>query len=242
MKYIVSILLAFALLISTSGMVFNNFTAVDAASAHATIPTITIVSVVRDKSVTFKTHNYPAGDHFKVLMNYMGTRGVNGKVVGSFYSGSGGSFTETYSIPSFLKNQYQIAIRVQSTTGSGYYSYNWFYNNTAKSGTGGAYKYPKGYYGYPTMGIVSVVKNKHVTVKIYNLPKNDEFKVLMNKSGTKGINGVKVSTFNTGSGGNKTLTFTIPDSLKGRSIIAIRIQSISGSGYFAYNWFYNTTH
>jgi hypothetical protein len=242
MKYIVSILLAFALLFSTSGLVFTNFTVVDAASAHTTIPTISIVSVVADKSVTIRTYNYPAHDHFKVLMNYMGTRGVNGKFVGSLDSGSGGSLTKTFNIPSYLKGQYQIAIRVQSTTGSGYFSYNWFYNNTSKSGTGGGLKHPKGYFGYPTMGIVSVTKNKDVTVKIYNLPKNDEFKVLMNKSGTKGINGVKVSTFDTGSGGNKTLKFSIPASLKGRSIIAIRVQSISGSGYFAYNWFYNTTH
>jgi hypothetical protein len=242
MKYIVSILLAITLLFSTSGLVFSSNPAVEVALANTTIPTISIVSVVTDKTVTIKTHNFPAHDHFTVLMNYIGTRGVNGKTVGTISSGSGGSLTDTFTIPSFLKGQYQIAIRVQSTTGSGYYSYNWFYNNTSKSGTGGAYKHPKGYSGYPTIGIVSVTKNKEVTVKLYNLPKNDKFKVLMNKTNTKGLNGVKVSTIDTGSGGNKTFKFTIPSSLKGLSTIAIRIQSISGSGYFAYNWFYNTTH
>lgn len=239
MKYLVSIILALALLLPTSGLAFSNLSAVEVASAHVIIPTISIVSVVRDDTVTIRTHNFPAHDHFKVLMNYIGTRGIGGKVVGTIDSGSGGSFTDTFDIPSFLEGQYQIAIRFQSTTGSGYFSYNWFYNNTAKSGTSGG-KITKGYYGYPTMGIMSVHKNNSVTVRIYNLPKNDEFKVLMNKSGTRGINGVKVDTFTTGSGGNKTFTFSIPSSLKGRSIIAIRIQSISGSGYFAYNWFYNT--
>jgi hypothetical protein len=30
--------------------------------------------------------------------------------------------------------------------------------------------------------------------------------------------------------------------MKGKSTIAIRIQSTSGGGYYAYNWFYNSTY
>jgi hypothetical protein len=36
------------------------------------------------------------------------------------------------------------------------------------------------------------------------------------------------------------VTFEIPPALYGLSQIAIRLQS-ADSGYFAYNWFYNTT-
>ncbi len=62
----------------------------------------------------------------------MGTRGINGIQVDTIKSGNGGSFSATFTIPSALKGYKQIAIRLQSTTGSGYYAYNWFYNNTTK--------------------------------------------------------------------------------------------------------------
>ena len=75
----------------------------------------------------------------------------------------------------------------------------------------------------------------------HNLPKNDKFKVLMGPMGTRGINGYKVATFNTGVGGMKKLTFNIPTQLQGSNRISIRIQSVTGSGYYAYNWFYNNT-
>ncbi len=94
------------------------------------IPTISIVSVVRNNSVTFRTYNYPAGRTFDVLMGPMGTRGVHGYFVGSFNSGDGGSMTVTFNIPPEMYGARQIAIRSQSRTG-GYFSYNWFYNNTA---------------------------------------------------------------------------------------------------------------
>jgi hypothetical protein len=55
------------------------------------------------------------------------------------------------------------------------------------------------------------------------------------------VGGVKVDTVNSGTGGAQTYTFTIPDSLKGDSRIAIRLQSPT-SGYFSYNWFYNSTY
>jgi hypothetical protein len=64
----------------------------------------------------------------------------------------------------------------------------------------------------------------------------------MNKMGTKGVNGVQVDTFNSGTGGTKTFTFDIPAEMQGKRQIAIRIQSTTGSGYFAYNWFYNNTY
>jgi LysM repeat protein len=93
------------------------------------IPTIWISSVVRDNTVTITTHNWPAGVNFQVLMGPMGTRGLGGYNVGTLYSGSGGTLTATFSIPSPLWGSHQIAIRTENWS-TGYYSYNWFYNNT----------------------------------------------------------------------------------------------------------------
>ncbi len=232
---ILSTLLLVSLLLGSS----IGGTGVKTAIAYSGYPTFSIVSVKTDKTVTIRTYNFPAHNTFKVMMNYIGTHGINGIVVDTIDSGAGGSFKATFAIPKALKGQYQIAIRLQSTSGSGYYAYNWFYNNTKYSGTGGAYNYTSGYYGYPYITVMSVVKNKTVTLKITNLPKNDKYKVLLGKSGALGVNGTIVGTFITGKGGTKTIKVKIPASLKGKSPIAVRIQSIAGTGYYAYNWFYN---
>ena len=199
-------------------------------------PTFSIVSVVTDTSVTIQTYNLPASDSFDVLMNFMHTQGIGGVKVATQASGTGGSQTFTYNIPDSLKGQYQIAIRMQSPT-SGYYAYNWFYNNT--SGTVPP-PVPPVYVGYPTFSIVSVVKDTSVTIKTSNLPANVSFDVLMNYMHTLGIGGIKVATQASGAGGSQTFTFTIPDSLKGQYQIAIRMQSPT-TGLYAYNWFYNNT-
>lgn len=200
------------------------------------IPTFTISAVVRDENVSIITHNFPNNDNFDVLMNYMGTRGVNGILVDTVSSGSGGSLSFTFDIPDALKGLRQIAIRLQSNTGSGYFAYNWFYNNTT-GGTGG----PSGYYGFPTFTITSVVRNTSVTILTNNLPPGDQFDVLMGPMGTRGLNGYYVTTFDSGGGGVQTLSFDIPAQLAGSHRISIRLQSASGSGYYAYNWFYNNT-
>jgi len=91
------------------------------------IPTIWIEKVVRDRSVTFKTKNYPAHLEFDVYMGEIGTKGKGGFYAGDFYSGSGGSFIVTVAIPHQLIGEPRIAIRTESTE-KGYYSYNWFDN------------------------------------------------------------------------------------------------------------------
>jgi len=93
------------------------------------IPTFSIQSVARDTSVTILTANLPPNDTFDVFMGPMGTKGINGIKVASTATGKGGSQQLTYNIPAALKGSYQIAIRMQSPT-SGYFAYNWFYNNT----------------------------------------------------------------------------------------------------------------
>jgi hypothetical protein len=92
------------------------------------IPTIEILSVVRNKRVSIQTNNFPAHTTFNVTMGRYGTKGIGGIEVATTESGSGGSFKVTYQIPYALRGQDRIAIRLQSA--AGYYSYNWFYNSS----------------------------------------------------------------------------------------------------------------
>jgi len=204
-----------------------------------------IVSVERNKTVTVRTYNFPEDEKFVVKMGEMGTQGKGGYTVDTVNS-KDGSEKYTFDIPSELKGEYQIAILMKSKL-TGEYAYNWFYNDTTGGGggTGGgyvpSYPYYKGYYyRYPTFSIVSVSRNSSVTIQTYNLPPSDTFDVTMGPMGTQGIGGYYVDTVNSGSGGSKKYTFTIPSALRGSYQISIRMYS-PHSGYFAYNWFYNNT-
>jgi nucleoid-associated protein YgaU len=92
------------------------------------VPTFVITDVTRNKQVSITTRNFPPFQRFKVTMGKMYTRGIDGIPVDESYSGSGGSFNATYTIPGKLRGLDRIAIRLE--TSSGYYSYNWFYNKT----------------------------------------------------------------------------------------------------------------
>lgn len=203
--------------------------------------TFTITDVIPDKSVTITTHNFPANDRFEALMGYMGSRGIGGIGVGTVSSGAGGTLTFTFAIPPALYGQPQIAIRLQSTTGSDYYAYNWFPNSPI-----GSYGWPvvpphPGYAGFPTFAITSVARDRTVTIITHNLPPEDRFQVTMGMMGTRGIGGYIVGTVDSGAGSSQSHTFAIPVNLYGVPQIAIRMQSVAGSKYYAYNWFYNTS-
>lgn len=98
------------------------------APGYTGIPTFSIVSVVRDSTVTIQTYNLPPGQDFTVRMGPYGTMGIGGIVVGTFNSGAGGSQSQTWSIPAALAGSAKIAIRMDSNLG--YYAFNWFWNNT----------------------------------------------------------------------------------------------------------------
>jgi hypothetical protein len=208
------------------------------------IPTITILSVVQGDSVTVKTHNFPAGKDFNVLMGVMGTRGIGGIKADAINSGGGGSLTETFAIPAALQDNAQIAIRLETSDGVTY-AYNWFYNNTSDGGNGsngnGNGYGNSGYTGFPTISFTGILQGDQVTIKTNNFPEDVEFIVLMGQMGTKGIGGIQVTTINSGSGGTFSKTFDIPEALAGENQIAIRLESASGT-YYAYNWFYNQTY
>jgi hypothetical protein len=106
---------------------FYNNTAAAPTSGYTGIPTFSIIGVSKDTSVTIKTTNFPADQEFTVRMGLMGTKAVDGIVVGTTDSGTGGSFEATYNIPASLAGETQIAIRMDSANGI-FFSYNWFYN------------------------------------------------------------------------------------------------------------------
>jgi hypothetical protein len=239
MKSLISIIAVLFLVLAPFGLT----SASAAQAAYSGHPYIEIVAVDKNDWVTIRAYNLPRYDTFAVLQNYMGTRGKNGVNVGTLKSGSNSSVTQTYPIAGAFKDQKRIAIRLQSTTGSGYFAYNWFYHkNSGAQPPSGTTPPSSGYTGYPTFSIKSVVRNVSVTIVTKNLPPNDTFAVKMNYMGTRGKNGYTVATLNTGAGGKQTLTYNIPAELHGQRRIAIRLQSTSGSGYFAYNWFYNNTY
>jgi hypothetical protein len=197
----------------------------------AVIPTFKIVSVVQDKTVTIQTINFPANLIFTARIGKIGTLGEDGVIVGTTKSGAGGTFSATYPIPAELIGNPRIAIRLESTTG-GYFSYNWFNNSTF------GVSIPVFTSKVPAFSISSVVKDGNVTIRTSNFPAKKDFVVRMGAYGTLGVGGIIVATTNSGSGGSFSATYAIPASLKGKSRIAIRMDSTSG-GYFSYNWFYN---
>lgn len=198
------------------------------------IPAISISSIEPDESVTVEMHNFPPGKEFIVLMGKIGTRGIGGIEVTTIDSGDGGDFTETFDIPAELEGLYQIAIRLQTSDGV-FYAYNWFYNNTESASTSDVYT------GIPTFTISEVVKDESVSILTDNFPANYDFDILMGKMFTRGINGIYVTTVNSGEGGALSGTFSIPEDLQSDDRIAIRLQSTIG-GFYAYNWFYNADY
>ncbi|HSL31184.1 MAG TPA: SH3 domain-containing protein [Anaerolineales bacterium] len=92
------------------------------------IPSFTVLAVEEDEFVTIQTLNFPANTKFQVRMGKAGTQGIDGVLVEIINSRNGGSFTATFEIPSRLYGEKQISLRLESQ--DGYYSYNWFNNDS----------------------------------------------------------------------------------------------------------------
>jgi len=224
-------------------------TTTPSGTKYSGIPTFSITTVVKGTSVTLHTKNFPAGQTFTARMGKFGTKAVGGTIVGTTSSGSGGAFDVTYTIPSALASEALIAVRLDSP--QGFFAYNWFYNANATipvtgstptvAPTPGVTSTPvPGTSAIPLIFIKSVVKDTSVTITGSHFPKAQTFIVRMGAFGTKGVNGIQVATFDSGSGGSFTATYSIPAALAGRSQIAIRLETADGH-FFSYNWFYNTT-
>jgi len=100
-------------------------------TSYSGYPYFNISAVNEDTSVTIKEYNFPSNTTFVVRMNWMYTRGIAGQIVETVTTNASGKLSDTtYKIPDFLKGSYKIAIRLESSA-TGYYAYNWFYNNDA---------------------------------------------------------------------------------------------------------------
>jgi hypothetical protein len=214
------------------------------------IPTFKIDSVKADESVTITTNNFPANQTFTVTMGAMGTRGINGVVVGKIESGTGGALTATFDIPDKFKGAYQISIRAQTAHANPYFAYNWFYNNTASSDssapqTSDTTSTPANpvpvHVGIPTIHICKVERDKSVTFRTTNFPAKQTFTVRMGSMWTAGIGGTVAGTFESGDGGSFEKTVNIPANLAGSYRISIRTETAHADPFYSYNWFYNNT-
>jgi hypothetical protein len=93
--------------------------------------------------------------------------------------------------------------------------------------------------GVPTFGVLSVVGDSTVTIMTSEFPAKSKYTVYMGASGSRGLGGTLLGTFDTDAGGQKTLAFNIPATLKGFSPIDIRIEFPDGR--YTFNFFYNIT-
>ncbi len=93
--------------------------------------------------------------------------------------------------------------------------------------------------GVPTFGILSVVGDSTVTIMTSEFPAKSKYTVFMGPYGTYGLGGTLLGTFDTDAGGQKTIVFNIPATLKGFSPIDMRIEFPDGR--YAFNFFYNIT-
>jgi hypothetical protein len=91
----------------------------------------------------------------------------------------------------------------------------------------------------PTFTVTSVAADQTVTIQTANFPANQTFQVTMGAFGTQGVGGTAIGTQASGAGGSFTATYDIPANLHNMDRIAIRLQS--AQGYYAYNWFHNST-
>ncbi len=224
------------------------------ASPLRVISTIDIISVVQNQSVTVLTHNFPANETYNVTMGLSGTLGIGGILVSRLTTGTGGSFLATFRIPPELYGQQIISIRLESPT-SPYFAFDYFYNTTA---TVGSITYPGYYYPYypyyptptstwkgieegmPRFDIVSVVKGKSVNIRLQNYPANRTYTTQMadGPNAFRNTGWIDIGVFNSAAGGIINLTLNIPEILKYRPQIGIRIYDQSRKIY-AVNRFYN---
>jgi hypothetical protein len=244
LKFLIPLLLVGALALPP----IQSLYATPQTGSAATIPTFSIIGVVRDQTVTIRTNNFPANQTFTARMGPMGTRGIGGTVVGTVESGAGGTFEATFNVPAGLRSSHRIAIRLDSP--AGFFAFNWFFNSTTAvvppgtpvptpaPGTPAPTPTPR-HVSIPTFSIVGVERDQTVTIRTNNFPANQTFTARMGPMGTRGIGGTVVGTVDSGAGGTFEATFNVPAGLRSSHRIAIRLDS--PAGFFAFNWFFNTT-
>lgn len=201
------------------------------------VASFSILSVIKGKSVTVQTANYPAYTEFRVLMDKIGTKAVDGIKAGSATTAKDGSFKATFDIPAALQGESLIAIRIEATGRSGHYAYDWFRNaTTSVAGS------PSPSTGRSTVSVVSVSEDTSVTIKAQSLQAYQTYAVWFERlSGQSGVTSVKAGRLTTSRDGSINATVRIPKEMIDRGALALRLQAADGSGSVVSNWFGNVT-
>lgn len=211
-------------------------------AAAADTTNLNIVSVLKGQSVTISVVDMPANKEFRVLMNVIGTQGVKGTEVGIAKTGKDGSFTKTFAIPSALKNEKTVAIRIEATDKTGWYAYNWFTNSTSgsssgSSSSGSSSTAPSVVSSSGNLTILNVEEDVSVDVLAKNLSANRVYQVWFDWKSNNSVKTAQSGTLRTDQNGRIDETVRMPSVLRDRREIRLRLSS--GTGVSASGWFYN---
>jgi len=77
-----------------------------------------IIEVIPGDQITIQTYFFPPDEIFNVLMGPEDSDGIGGYLVGSLWTGAGGSFKLVYRIPNALFDEPVIALRFEGRDGS----------------------------------------------------------------------------------------------------------------------------
>lgn len=236
--------LMFALILALVAGLFGG--AVQPAAAAGTLA-LSIVGVEKGKSVAIQVQAMPANKEFRVRMNEIGTKGVDGPVAGTAKTDKNGEFMATFPIPSKLADKSTIAIRIEATDSTGWHAYNWFYNKTSGTvgstsggGSGGGTTAPNSGFTSGNITIFEVKEDISVTVEVRKAPAYGTLTVWMDwKNGRGQLLPSKVGTIKADAKGVVDATFTMPRAVKDRRDVRLRLESTGSDGYVAYAWFLN---
>jgi hypothetical protein len=220
----------------TSGTTSSTTTSTPAVpSGSFSSGNITINDIEEDKSVEITVTGAPANSVLTVFIDWENRGGaLKGVKAGTIKSNGSGKVNATIKLPSAASDRGGIRVRVE---GPNFLAYKWALNAGSDSDTGGsaAASYTG---GIPYIVVVEVVPDDMVTIEIHNLPKGT-YDILMDETGNKGKNGIDVDTIKLTSSSTRTVTIDIPDDLEGEDEIAIRVENVDESSYYAYTWFDN---
>jgi hypothetical protein len=103
----------------------TNSTTVPPTTTYAG-PYIEVIAVDANKEITVQAHGFPASQDFKIRVGPYYTFFTDYVVVGTVYSGSGGSFKFNVQLPAVVKDVYLATVRLDSP--QKVYAYNAFRN------------------------------------------------------------------------------------------------------------------
>jgi len=202
--------------------------------------TLSVISVVKGKSATINIALMPANKEFRVLMNTIGTQGVDGTKVGTAKTDRNGSFTGTFQIPASLKDKSTLAIRIEATDNSGYFAYNWFRNSDSASVSPTSPSTTSVTTGNLT--IDDIEEDSSVNIIGKNLTSNQTYIIWFDwRNRINVVKSIRTGTIKSEKDGTLKASIQIPREAKDRLELAVRLQSLDGTRVYTTGWFLNAT-